>query len=268
MNIVQLHERVRFWLDQVGSARFEPFDIDNAINTGMNDLVEQKYQATRMINKGDSFQRTQKLRDELSNIVKKTEPNTTNTTNKSLVPIALIPAGYKYLLAIGLYTGSNFPTGLPCTPLSYDRFFTVSQNPYRRLRSTMFPKIYYIESDEGIAIYHSISNITKAILYYLVEADQWKWGIDYTSSKAFTTGNIVIVNSDLVVYNGANYLRGDTITIVQGHTNITSGTVLYEYVNSNINSNVHEEIARRGAINALISIKEFDKAKSMLELFI
>lgn len=264
MNIVQLHERTRFWLDQVGSARFEPFDIDNAINSGMNDLVEQKYQSTRLINRGDSFQRTQKLRDELSNIVKKIEPATTNSTNKSLVPVALIPAGYKYLLAIAAYNGSNYPG----TPLTYDRRFEIEKNPFRRLRSKPFPKVYYIENEEGIEMLHALTNVTKAIIYYLVEATQWKWGIDYTSTKAFTVGNVVLVNSDLVVYNGSNYLRGDPITIVQGHTNITSGTVLYDYVSSNINSNLHEEIARKGAINALLSIKEFDKVKSLLELFI
>ena len=31
MNIVQLHERVRFWVDAVASTRFDIADINNAI---------------------------------------------------------------------------------------------------------------------------------------------------------------------------------------------------------------------------------------------
>lgn len=261
MNIVQLHERVRFWLDTVGSARFEPFDLDNAINSAMNEIIEERYQSSKRLSKGDSFQRSQRVRDELSNIVKKFEPTTTNTTNKSLVELHDFPAGYKYLLAIAAYNGSNYP----CSPLTYDMYNTVSPNPFRRIRASLFPKLYYIESNEGITILHSMSNVTKAIIHYLEEAIQWQWGIDYTSSKAFTVADIVIVNSDLVVYDGANYLRGDTITIVNGHTNITSGTVLFDYTNSNINSNLHEEIARKAAINALISIRESEKVKTLIE---
>jgi hypothetical protein len=258
MNIVQLHERVRFWLDQVGSARFEPFDIDNAVNSAMNEIVEERYQSSQRLSKGDSFQRSQRVRDELSNIVKKFEPSTTETVGQSLIPVALYPANYKYLLALSI-------KDLPCTPTTYDRLFTIPLNPFRRVRSTLFPKLYYIESSEGITVKHIIPNVTKALVYYLEEATQWKYGIDYTSSKTFSVGNIIIANSDIVVYDGINYLRGDNITIVTGHTNITSGTVLYDYVNSNINSNLHEEIARKAAINALITIREGDKAKLLIE---
>jgi hypothetical protein len=265
MNIIQLHERVRFWLDTVGSARFEPFDIDNAINAGMNDIVDQKYQGTRSLTSGNSFQRTQKLRDELSNIIKKVEINTTGSVSPNLIPIAGFPADYKYLAAIACFAGKEYN----CWPLTYDRLNEIQSNPYRRPRLIPFAKQYYIESSEGIYIYHSLSTQpTKGILHYISLPIQWKYGIDYTNSKSFVIGNIVIANSDVVVYNGSNYLRGDAITIVTGHLNITSGTVNYDYVNSNINLPLHEEIARKAAINALISIKEFDKSKALIEHFV
>lgn len=260
MNIIQIHERVRFWLDSVGSARFDTFDIDIALNTSMNKLIEDRYEESRM-NRGDSFQQTQKVRDELSNIVKKVEITTTNSTGISLVPIADIPAGYNYLLALGIKGTITYP----CTPTTYDLLNTLQSNPYRRVRQKLFPKIYYIESNEGITVHHIMPGITKAVLHYLTSAVQWRYGIDYTSSKSFTVGDKVIVNSDIVTYNGVTYYRGDQITIVTGHLSITLGTVNFDYVSSDINANLHEEIARMAAVHALISIREVDKAKILIE---
>jgi len=267
MNIIQLHERVRFWLDIAGSARFDPFDIDNAINAGMNDIVDQKYQGNRPMTQGDSFQRSQKLRDELSSIVKEVSINTTFIVpSPVLVPIELFPADFLHLVAIKCVSSFRDHN---CWPLSYDRLNEIQNNPYRRPRQVPFAKVYYIESSTGIRLYHSLSTPPNAAtLSYISKPIQWKYGIDYTSSKSFVIGNVVIANSDVVVYNGSNYLRGDEITIVTGVLNITSGTVNFDYVNSNINLPLHEEIARKAAINALISIKEFDKSKALIEHFI
>jgi hypothetical protein len=76
------------------------------------------------------------------------------------------------------------------------------------------------------------------------------------------------VTSESAVYNGVTYLLGSTITIAAPFLQITSGTVIDFYVNSNIGLALHEEIARKGAVNALLSIKEFDKAKALTEYFI
>lgn len=265
MNVVQLHERVRFWLDTVGSARFEPFDIDNAVNAAMNDIVDQKYQSSRVAGRGDSFQRSQKLRDELSSIVKAVQINTTGSVSPALAPKASFPADYKYLAAISVFNGNTYN----CWPLTYDRLNVIQANPYRRPRQVPFAKQYYVESETGISIHHSLSaNPTSVTIHYISQPIQWAYGIDYTSSKSFVAGNVVIASSESVVYNGATYLRGTAITIVTGHENITSGTVVYDYTNSNINLPLHEEIARKAATFALISIKEFDKSKALVEHFI
>ena len=270
MNIVQLHERVRFWTDVVGSPRFEQSDIDNAVNIAMNNIVEQKYAPTRLAGSGDSFQRSQKIRDELSALVKESDSSVAgqitfiSSVGNSIIPIASFPADYKYLLAIALYSivGEQYN----CWPITYDRINVIGGNPYRRPRQFPISKQYYIESDAGIKLVHNIIPApAKAVIHYLSTPIQWSCGPDYTGP--LDNGFQLIATSETVVYNGVTYLRGDPITI-SGELFLTSGTVVKNYTNSNINVSLHEEIARKASVNLLLSIKEFDKAKAIVEYFI
>jgi hypothetical protein len=272
MNIVELHERVRFWLDFVGSARFEASDIDNALNVALNDIVEQKYEGSRANTKGDSFQRTQKIRDELSKIVKMSDSSVggsitlTNSTGFSLIPVASFPTDYKYLLAIALYNTAG--TKYNCWPLTYDRINIIDSNPFRKPRLGPIPKQYYIESNLGIKMLHVIVPAPdKVVIYYLARPVQFHYGLEYTSTHTFTAGQKFIVVSESAVYGGTTYLRGTEVTIVAPILTISSGTVVQGYTDSDINENLHEEIARKAAINALISIKDLDRSKSLYVYF-
>jgi len=273
MNIVQLHERVRFWLDTVGSARFESSDIDNAINTAMEDIVDEKYSPTRIAKSGDSFQRSQRTRDNLSNLVRESDSSVggqitlQNYSGYSIIPIASFPIDYKYLLAIALYDSSE--TKYNCWPITYDRINVIDQNPYRRPRLTPMSKQYYNESDIGIKIIHVIVPApSKAIINYLSKPINWNYGLEWTSVHVYTNGQNIIVTSEFATYNTVRYLRGDVITISAPFLTLTDGTAVDSYTNSNINSSLHEQIARKASVNALMSIKEFDKAKVIVEYFI
>ena len=270
MNVVQIHERTRFWLDRVGSTRFDSLDIDNAINIALAFIVEEKYSGSKLM-PGDSFQKTQKLRDELSNIVKVSDSSSpgivlSNTTGVSLITKASLPADYKYLLAIAFYQTATIKHN--CWPLSYDRENVVDNNPYRRVRTGPFPKLYYNESVLGINIKHPFtSNPTKVVIYYLAEPIQFVYGTQRASTYVFSVNpTSVIVDSLSCVYNGDTKLLGTKFNIT-APTSITSGTVVSGYTESDINSNVHELLARRGAINCLISINESEKALSLIKLF-
>lgn len=267
MNIVELHERVRFWTDTVQSARFESSDIDNAINTAMNDIVEQKYYSSKK-GKGDSFQRTQKIRDELRTLVKVFDTITGNDLDNysgySIIPAASYPTDYKYLLCLAIYNGA---TQYNCWPITYDRVNSFPLNPFRRARINLFPKSYYNEGQEGIRITHAITAPTKAIYYYLAQAVQWQYGLERTFTHVFVAGQQFIVTSESVVYAGTTYLRGTKVTVVAPNLSITSGTVVSAYTESDINMNLHEMIARQAAVNLMITIQKFDQAKAIIENF-
>lgn len=277
MNIIELHERTRFWLDLVGSARFESSDIDNGLNIAQNSIVEEKYNSSQKREDLDSFQRTQKLRDELSSLVIFKQFSGANLTNSAgipdyessktcLVKISSYPASYKYLLCIAVCDDDTVKHKYNCWPITYDRINIIKDNPFRKVRLTPIPKFYYIESSAGVTIYHLMATNAKYVdIYYLSNPIQMRYGIEYDSTHVFDIGNIIIVVSDMVVYNATTYQRGDKITIVPGVLQITSGTVVYDYIETNIPLTLHELISRKAAINCLLTIKEFDKAKSLIE---
>lgn len=265
MNIGQLHERVRFWLDRVATARFEPSDIDIAINIATEDIIEEKYSGSKLL-PGDSFQKTQKLRDELSKLVKTATPTMTITTNTVMLLTANMPSSFSHLLAIALTDSDSVEHN--CWPQSYDRINVNEKSPYRRKRTAPFAKVYYNELSTGIKITHAFtSNPTLATIYYLSTPVAWSYGNEYTSTKSFTVADIIIAVSDTVIYNGVTYHVGDAITIVTGHLTITSGTVIFDYIASDINEQLHEAIGRRAAINALLTIGETAKATELVKFF-
>jgi PKD repeat protein len=119
-------------------------------------------------------------------------------------------------------------------------------------------------------LYHQLPtavSISRAEIFYLKEPIFWHYGIEKTSTDTLTVSSIVIVVSETVVYNGTTYLLGNEITIVAGHTSITSGIVLDNYTTGDISSVLHEDIARNSAIDLLVSIKDFEKVKMMKEMF-
>lgn len=269
MNIVQIHERTRFWLDRVATARFDSFDIDNALNIALNDLVDAKYNGSKL-NPGDSFQKTQKIRDDLSSIVKIGESGSTitisNSTGSTLITKAGLPADFRYLLCIAFYETATIKHN--CWPLSYDRENVVEPNPYRRVRTGPFPKLYYNESNLGIKITHPFSgNPNKVVIYYLANPVQYSYGIERLPAFTFTVNpTSVIVTSETVVYNAVTYLLGTKFNITSP-ASFTSGTVISDFTESDINVNLHEQIARRAAINALITIGEREKSLDLIKIF-
>lgn len=265
MNIVQLHERVYFWLDRVGSTRFEPLDIDNSLNIAQNDIVKEKYSGSKLF-PNDSFQVKQKVRDELSNLVKESNPTITHGTGIVNIAKADIPTDYRYLLSLALYDSTDVRHS--CLPLTYDRENVIEKNPFRRTRSTIFPKIYYNELNTGIIIKHAFTvNPTSVQMHYLSSPVDFNYGNEYNTGHDFVVGNIVIAVSDEVVYNGVTYKIGDSITIVSGNLQITSGTVIFDYTLSDINDSLYETIARRSAINLLLSSEQQGKAIELVKFF-
>lgn len=275
MNVVQLHERVLFWLDRVGSPRFEHSDIDNALNIAMNDIVDEKYSPTRLARSGDSFQRSQRTRDSLSSIVKESDSSVagqitlSHYSGYSIIPVASFPGDYKYLLAIALYDSSGNKHN--CWPITYDRINVIDRNPFRRPRLAPISKQYYNESDIGIKLLHVIVPApSKAVINYLSTPIQWNYGIEllYGPSNHFVPGDIVIISSLTAEYNSVTYQIGDLVTIIAGSESLTTGSAVRAYTNSNINISLHEEIARKACTVLLLGVKEFDKAKAVVEYFI
>jgi hypothetical protein len=264
MNIVQLHERVRFWVDSVASTRFDSQDIDNALNVAIESKVLESYDQNRPMNKSDSFQRTQRIRDQLGSIVTKATKVTsgfTLNTGTNMITIAST-SNYQFLVSLGIKIGT---TVYECIPLSYDRKNVLYKNPFRKPRMTPTVRMYYNEVDGNIEITHAYSStLTDFELYYIKTPALVNYGIEYTSSHAFTNTNVVIAVEE-TVHNGTTYMIGEEITITSGNENITSGLVVFSFTGTDLKKSTHEEITRRAAINCLMTAGQTEKAKLLRE---
>lgn len=258
MNIVQLHERVRFWLDSVSSPRFESQDIDNGLNVAIEMKIMETYDQNRPMNRSDSFQRTQRCRDILGPLVKLAVSGTSGFTFANNKITIASTSDYRLLLSLGIVIGS---TTYECNPLTYDRKTKLASNPFRKVRMTPNARMYYNEIDGNIEITHAYTGaLSNFSLYYLKNPLLVNYGIEYTSTKAFNNGNIIYA-VEQTVHNGVTYKIGDAITIVNPFLNITSGLVTFGYVDCELRSLVHEEISRRAAINCLMTTGSTDKVE-------
>lgn len=270
MNIVEQFERIKFWLDVVASPRFDISVIENALNDAIFSVTDSKYESSQKQLSQDSFQRTQKVRDQLSNLIATPQGWLAGGTAvidafQNTYTISLrSEEKYRYLLcarAKSAFSGETFNLW----PLTYNRKNLISSNPFRKPRSTFFGKWYYIEKGTDIIIYTSVgeTNITVEV-YYLKDPNKSRWGHEYTSTKNFVQGNVVIPLNE-VVYATQTYKLGQQFTIAANPLAITSGKVLFDHEETDLNQQTHEGVCRLAALNLLLTTKEADKYKELKE---
>lgn len=264
MNIVELHERIRFWIDLVGSTRFESEDIDNALNVAIDNKVRESYDQNRPLNRSDSFQRVQRLRDELGPLVQKAV-NGSGGLDVSGTTIGLdnlTMYGWLLSVRVQLNTGSWYNA----FPLTYNRKNILSKNPFRRVRTLPEPKIYYLEEDGDIKIILDDGlTLSDAEIYYLARPATVKYGIEYSAGyPSFGNGTIVIATTQVETATSI-YTVGEEITISLSEPTTLSGVVVSNYTNCNLRATAHEEISRRAAVNLLMTADMNDKAKILRE---
>jgi hypothetical protein len=264
MNIVQMHERVRFWIDTVASTRFETEDIDNGLNIAIDNKVRESYDNYRPMNNSDTFQRVQRLRDELGPLVKKLTSGAGLTivrvASKNSIEVSSAVEDYGWMLSLMVTDSSGAEH--PVYPLSYNRKNVISKSSFRRPRTVPSVKAYYIEEEGKLNIKDTIGVLSDAELYYLATPAIVNYGIEYGPAKEFVAGNILYAVTQ-VVYNGVTYKIGGKITVVAPALNITSGTVVYNYVDCDVRATTHEEITRRAAINCLLTAGQGEKAEAL-----
>jgi hypothetical protein len=267
MNIVQLHERVRFWVDIVSSTRFDSQDIDNALNIAIDNKWRESYDQSRVMNKSDAFQRVQRIRDELGPLVRMVQESDSEITLSSN-EILINDEKYGYLLALEVGFGDE---GMqPAFPMTHDRLIVNERNPYRRKRTSPNSKVYYyeqagIEENEGkgkIIIDHAFtSNPSDVNFYYLSQDNIVNYGTEYDGEQNHNVGDIFIAVTNCT-YRGTVYTIGSKFTILSSELDFV-GTAVKGYTECKIRPTTHEEISRRAAINCLLTAKEVEKANAL-----
>jgi hypothetical protein len=156
---------------------------------------------------------------------------------------------------------SNFVMDLPGIHVIHDRKNITPRNPYRRVRSTPQSKYYFYEEDGNIQL--TVGDYDDIKLDYLATPKIVNYGIEYDNSHSFTYGDQPIAVRE-TFYNGVTYTIGQKFTIVAPYSNIASGgLVVWNYIECDVRSTSHEEIARRAAINCLLTAGQHDKAAAL-----
>lgn len=261
MNIVELHERVRFWVDETSSPRFDEHDIDQAINISVENIVQEYYDRDRVNNPYKSVQSSQKVRDTLMPLEKLFTFNGGNIINGKILKSAF-PDDYWVLLSLTATLSDGEVLPLKATDYNHEQL--IERNPYKRPRSGAFKKAYYNEEDTGIRVVIPEGKMVASIkMYYLAMPSKVSYGITITSFTG-TVDIPVIVTSATFLYNGMNYYHGDQLTILQSVGSF-AGTAVKNYVNPILPELVHEEIAIRSAANLLTSVSMIEKANNLIQ---
>lgn len=260
MTIFELHERVKFWIDTVGTVRFEYFDIDNALNVAIDNKWQESYGSNRIMNHADSFQKIQRIRDELGAFVQRITLTSGLSLNTSsgIKTIVKSVTDYGYLLSLKVTSENGEFAGIP---ISLKRKNILHQNPFRSITSTLSRKCYYSELDGNIELIDNVGTISDVEMYYLATPNIVSYGAERTVGFVFDSTREVIAITN-VSYGTSYKYSGDKFTITSG-TSIGSGKVIDGYVECNLRNTLHEEISRRAAINCLLTAGYFDKAKAL-----
>jgi hypothetical protein len=258
MNIVQLHDKVRFWTDHVGSARYDSDDIDIALNTSINQIQKEKYDKTKLNHRSESFEKTQAVRDELSEYIvlidKSTSPAITLSNETGYVSVTNRPTNYRYLLSIKLVVGSVEHN---CMPLPRNRKNVISKNSFRKITDNAYDRCYYEEVPGGIKVYHPWTFTAPVFATVDVKLEYLKKPTDVYYGTEFTDGTGAVSTASICTLTPSDI---DSTVLKLGDEFTTANPVVFSYgayvqgfVNPEMNSALHEEIAQKAAINLMIA---------------
>lgn len=239
MNIVQKHLRIRQYLDTVGSPRFDSSMVDREINTAINQIVNDRYMPLDPKRRENSFQVTQRIRDELYTLIRTSLPLT--PVNNVLLLASV--EGYRFLLACQVRISSiDYPTD----PLTYDEWLTIDRDPFKYPTLTYPSRIYRIENSNGIEIkFGNVGTLTSGTITYLRDPNIVSYGTKKTSGSLSVGYNYIATKTTVINYNSSVYqtlLEGDLFLCPGPGYSIGSGEVVYGFENCDLPINLHEEV--------------------------
>ena len=257
MNIIAMIERIKVLIDHTTSPRYTNDQFDTAINIVSNQILDDRYDNIKR-KRPYSFQSMQRLRDELWTLSKSV---TFAMTSDILTAVSIKALGdYRYALLCTLTVNG---TDYDCNPMSYSEWPSKSKNPYTRAQITEPDRLYWIESAVGLTFMHGSSYVpTSLVMDYLKTPTSVYSGQVGTNATVFVIGNVIIALTT-TVYHGVTYSPGQEITIVAGFLSITSGTVTYNYVNSEFPDAIQDEICMKAASFISKGVQDYQKGVSI-----
>lgn len=232
MKIVEMHMRVRLYLDRQNTPRFRKnFHIDQALNIAHNRYIDNIVGPKQ---KNNGIQLNQDLRDKLSNLITIASP--------ALVPVANtinISTLTDYRNALWLMVNTNI--GMRnCRPVLENEYPVLQDNSFEA-PTEEFP-IYREIGKDLIVSPNPLPGFNTSEFTYLKNPATVLWSeINIFAGPAvLVAGKEYYVLSGTVTHNAVNYNQGQYF--VAANTTLAGTGIVNEVINSTINDNAHEEI--------------------------
>ena len=266
-NIVQLHEKVKFWLDTTRSPRFTPAMIDSAINSAIIAIAQGRFVPNE--DSGDKnhsgrktgLQRNLMLRNELRPLVVESSEITVAGTLASGFSIddSTLPVGMFLHVGFELrsYDASNnlIITSTP-KPITFEELSMLQKDPFVRLDGHYPYNSYYMEQSGKFKFYAGFKP-DKVVISYLLKPVSVFYGYE-TTIGVVPSGTSTIIAQESCTINNVNYKMGDVLSRPVVVDN-TSALVVIGSVNSNLPESLFDEIARNAAAMLLLSVGKKDR---------
>lgn len=269
MNIVQIHQKSKFYLDSVRSPRYPYKTVTKAVNTAIHTIVNDRYDAIRKADREGTFQVSQRLRDEIYTLVYPGTvtpvPGTKRFDIKAAYPDYWLLASMKVTIS-----GKEINT----IPLTYDEQNVIENNPFSRPSIDYPERVYRIEAYDGITINHGeLGSLTLGSIYFIKEPVQTDLGTvlssgiitDQTAIICYMDGQIGYYDGGGNLYDTITLEEGDelTIDIPGGYAQILTGIFVKDYVNCDLPSMLHEEVCKETAKVLSGTVENYDRVKDL-----
>jgi len=274
MNILKIHDLVKFWIDEYQSPRQEDDEIDAAIWSAAKQITEERYDASKINHPGDTVDNSQRVRDELHTLVQKTtkdgtDPFIIEPNDSYRIDMVDFPEAYKYLLALEI-TDEATPADVAAAdwriveavPIDWKRDW-LKRNPYRKPKVTgPFTRDYYEQYATFMQL-HTAGDPQYAAITFLAEPVENYIGVERAAGFSVTSSDYVIALGD-ITYSGTDYVRGDLVYMAVT-TTWTGDDILTNFVDTDLPDTLHEELAKKATIFLLERVDLAQKAQGYMQ---
>lgn len=253
MNTLLMIQATSEIVDRVQNSRIDNIRYCNALNTAIERIISNRYDAAK-INREFSFERSQKLIDELVTLVVKSAPIA--PANNYIAR----PANYSHLILCEATINS---IDYWARPITHSLLAANANNPFK---SPKVPKrIFYTQDNTGIELHFGTGTFTFATITYLKRPDIVTVGFprnEIVPGAAVLTIGVNYSVLEECVHNGQTFYEGESFNAAT--TALTTGIVILTsvIVNSNMPENLHKEICELAAAKILSDIQSFDSSKA------
>ena len=253
-NIVQMHEDIKKKIDFVNNPRHESRAYDNAINEGIEQLINDRYDNIKN-RKPYSVESIQRVKDELYTLV-------ISSVLTVVSDVAALPSDYKHTLMVKAVINGVEQV---VQPVPFDQLQERIDNVFTEPNAE---NPIYTQDSSGLTLYYGSNNtLGDVTLIYMKTPAVVTRGLPDEEIPAgtgvLTNATDYIVIEDETIHDSVTYYTGEIFT--SANTDLTAGTVVLRSntTDCDLPSTSHKEVIDKAAAIIEGWVDEFPSKQSL-----